>query len=221
MEKQQNEELLVDEREVEEELEHLEEQKKRKAQKLRNKRRRRFKRFMTAAIVLLAAAGIIYAVHLKKVKEAAESSTVTVQAGKDEAIVYAKVTSIQGNDISASLMKKTETGRSQEESGSTKSADSGRIRRNRTAGEDSTESQSSVQPAEGNRQMPSGIGNSEMSSGSRYTKTGETKTYEIPVGTAVTTKLGTVTTFSRITASDTLAIVVRKGTDNILRIYIQ
>ena len=65
---------------------------------------------------------------------------------------------------------------------------------------------------------PQGTGSS---SEEQYTDTGETKTYEIPVGTDVITKMGMTTTFSRISAENTLALVVKKDTDNIVRIYIR
>lgn len=57
----------------------------------------------------------------------------------------------------------------------------------------------------------------------RYSLTGEETTMMIPVGTPVTTLLGTVTTFSRIAVDNTLKIVTEKnedGEDTIVAIYI-
>jgi hypothetical protein len=57
----------------------------------------------------------------------------------------------------------------------------------------------------------------------RYQLTGEEMTATIPVGTPVTTLLGTVTTFSRIAVDNTLQIVMEKndaGEDVIVDIYI-
>lgn len=57
----------------------------------------------------------------------------------------------------------------------------------------------------------------------RYTLTGEEMSATIPVGTPVTTLLGTVTTFSRIAVENTLQIVTEKnseGEDVIVAIYI-
>jgi hypothetical protein len=57
----------------------------------------------------------------------------------------------------------------------------------------------------------------------RYTLTGEEISAIIPVGTPVTTLLGTVTTFSRIAVENTLQIVTEKnseGEDIIVAIYI-
>lgn len=57
----------------------------------------------------------------------------------------------------------------------------------------------------------------------RYSLTGEEMTMMIPVGTPVTTLLGTVTTFSRIAVDNTLKIVTEKndgGEDIIVAIYI-
>jgi cytoskeletal protein RodZ len=57
----------------------------------------------------------------------------------------------------------------------------------------------------------------------RYTLTGEEMTATIPVGTPVTTLLGTVTTFSRIAIDNTLQIVTetnKNGDEVIVAIYI-
>ena len=62
----------------------------------------------------------------------------------------------------------------------------------------------------------SGTGTSVIS----YTETGETASYEIPVGTTVVTKLGTETTFSSLSAGDVIAVVVEKNTGVIDRIWI-
>ena len=50
--------------------------------------------------------------------------------------------------------------------------------------------------------------------------TGESKDYEIPTGTVVTTRLGTESTFSAISSGDVIGIVLESGTDDILRIQI-
>ncbi len=53
--------------------------------------------------------------------------------------------------------------------------------------------------------------------------TGEEENLTIPVGTAVTTMLGTVTTFSRIAVDDTLKLIIEKdgnGDDVVVGVYI-
>ncbi len=54
----------------------------------------------------------------------------------------------------------------------------------------------------------------------QYTETSQTKEYEVPVGTEVTTRLGATTSFSRLSVGNIVGIVVQSGTDNILRIKI-
>ena len=49
---------------------------------------------------------------------------------------------------------------------------------------------------------------------------GETKSWQIPVGTDVITSLGVTTTFSRLSAGDVIAVLTEEGTDNILKIWI-
>lgn len=54
----------------------------------------------------------------------------------------------------------------------------------------------------------------------QYTETSQTKEYEVPVGTEVTTRLGATTSFSRLSVGNIVGIVVQSNTDNILRIKI-
>ena len=51
----------------------------------------------------------------------------------------------------------------------------------------------------------------------------EMKTYTIPVGTQVVTKLGSVTTFSRLAAGDTICCLMQKSGEEevILKIWIE
>jgi hypothetical protein len=56
-------------------------------------------------------------------------------------------------------------------------------------------------------------GSSTASSTTTYIETDESVTLLIPVGTSVTTKLGTVTTFSRLAAGDLIAMVVEEQSD--------
>lgn len=52
---------------------------------------------------------------------------------------------------------------------------------------------------------------------------GETETYQIPVGTEVVTKLGSVTTFSRLASGDKIACLIEEadGESVILKIWIE
>lgn len=52
------------------------------------------------------------------------------------------------------------------------------------------------------------------------TATGEEKAYEIPVGTKVITKLGTETTFLRLSEGNSVALLLEQGTDIIKEVYI-
>lgn len=48
----------------------------------------------------------------------------------------------------------------------------------------------------------------------------ESLSYQIPVGTQVVTRLGAVTTFSRLSEGNSVAILVKEGTDNIKKVWI-
>ena len=77
-------------------------------------------------------------------------------------------------------------------------------------------------PGNGNGSMSGGVKGSRNSAGnvSAYTETGEARSFEIPVGTQVITKLGVETTFSRLSAGYIIALLLEKGTDNILKIWV-
>ena len=70
------------------------------------------------------------------------------------------------------------------------------------------------------QQDASGFAAGGQSGRSAYTETGETKSWQIPVGTDVITSLGVTTTFSRLSAGDVIAVLTEAGTDNILKIWI-
>ena len=56
-----------------------------------------------------------------------------------------------------------------------------------------------------------------------YTETGKTGQIQIPVGTDVETKLGTITTFSRLSNGDTIRMLMQKsdnGSEDLLKIWI-
>ena len=56
-----------------------------------------------------------------------------------------------------------------------------------------------------------------------YTETGKTGQIQIPVGTDVETKLGTITTFSRLSNGDTIRMLMQKsdnGGEDLLKIWI-
>lgn len=74
----------------------------------------------------------------------------------------------------------------------------------------------------GNGSMSGGVKGSRNNAGSAsaYTETGEARSFEIPVGTQVITKLGVETTFSRLSAGNIIALLLEKGTDNILKIWV-
>lgn len=77
-------------------------------------------------------------------------------------------------------------------------------------------------PGNGNGSMSGGVKGSRNNAGSAsaYTETGEVRSFEIPVGTQVITKLGVETTFSRLSAGNIIALLLEKGTDNILKIWV-
>ena len=217
-----DEELLVDESEVEEELEHLEEQKKRREKRLKEKRRKRGRVLLIIVVLAAAAIAAFFIARTEKAKQEAQDETASIETAEDEEIVYVKVTSINGNDMDVAILKEaavdsTDTAETADGTHGAPSAD-GTDSTHAAPAADGTDSTQGMSAPGGMQGGPQGTGSS---SEEQYTDTGETKTYEIPVGTDVITKMGMTTTFSRISAENTLALVVKKDTDNIVRIYIR
>ena len=218
------EDLLVDEEEVEEELEHLEEQKKRREKKLKERHRKQRRVIITIALLAAIAVAVVFAIRAQKAKEAAADATVSIETAEDEELIYAKVTSIKGNDMDVSILKAAEAGTDAGTDAGKGAASDGTHAgppSDGTQAAPATSDGTQAAPAAGGSQTPPSFGQNAASSETQYTETGETKSYEIPVGTEVITKTGTETTFARLSVDNTLAIVVKKDTDNIIRIYIQ
>ena len=207
-------------------------------------------------IALSAAGGTAYYMQQKK---ASQVSLTDITITSSQELVYAKITKIVGNEVSASVV--TRDAANENTSGSNQHGSSAGSGDSNTKVQDSTRQDESVKgestssrharataggsmssmrgsAAEGGSMpsmqggaaaggsMPSmqggapgnmsGTGTSVIS----YTETGETASYEIPVGTTVVTKLGTETTFSSLSAGDVIAVAVEKNTGVIDRIWI-
>ena len=200
---------------------------------IKKKRRRRKKMliFLTVLLCFLAASGGGFLLWQRSQRAAQEA--VQVVAGENEEITYARITTIVGNEIETALLE----GAAPEQTGTagTQTVDDAM-----TSEGTAEEGRPDGGTAEG--EMPGGISDSGTAEGgmpdgmpqqngsgfaagdqtgrSTYTETGETKSWQIPVGTDVITSLGVTTTFSRLSAGDVIAVLTEAGTDNILKIWI-
>lgn len=113
------------------------------------------KRIAACAVVLSAVCFASFLIICHNTAQASSESTVSIAAGKNEEIVYGKLTSVIGNDVVCTV-----------------------------------------------------------------TDTQQTEEYRIPVGTDVTTKLGTVTTFAKLSAGNEVAIALQKGSDTVTAVWI-
>lgn len=208
---------------------------------IKKKRRRRKKMliFLTVLLCFLAASGGGFLLWQRSQRAAQEA--VQVVAGENEEITYARITTIVGNEIETALLE----GADPEQTGTagTQTVDDamtsegtaeegmpdGGTAEGEMPGGMSEGGISDSGTAEGG--MPDGMpqqngsGFAAGSAGdqtgrSTYTETGETKAWQIPVGTDVITSLGVTTTFSRLSAGDVIAVLTEAGTDNILKIWI-
>lgn len=190
-------------------------QKKKKKKKRRNR--------IIVIIVIVLAATIAYGSYKYKLYQeelAAEEADVLAVSDGEE-LIYGEITSIIGNDMTISVLG----------TGDDSSVASSAI----AASGDSSASMESSDTAISDGQTmgaptgaPTGtsgmtgenMGGASTSDQQAFTETGETAEYEIPVGTDVTTRLGSTTTFSKLSSGDVVGIILEDGTDNILRIKI-
>lgn len=194
-----------------------------------NKKKSRKIILAAACIGLAAAAGGFF--FWQKGNADASEGTVVIAAGENEEIIYAQIDSIVGNDIDVSLMKENAQAEAE-----TQVKDTQKAAENKTGGVSEKSSEKIAGgmpegmsgdmpdgfPGSGNSGMNSGVNGSRNSGGSAaaYTETGEAKSFEIPAGTQVITKLGVETTFSRLSAGNIIALLLEEGTDNILKIWV-
>ena len=151
----------------------------------KRKRKKRLAFLAVSACLAALAAGIFFT----EKASGASSEAVSIEAGEGEALTYARIEEIVGNEVQVSLLEQ-EALLEQE------------IR----------EPNSLEQPA---ASMPPTTQTS-----ASYKETGESRSWQIPVCTEVTTALGVTTTFSRLAAGNVIAVLTGSGTDNILKIWI-
>ena len=208
---------------------------------IKKKRRRRKKMliFLTVLLCLLAIAGGGFLLWQRSQRAAQEAVQIT--AGENEEITYARITTIVGNEIETALLEGTapeQTGTAgtqtvddamTSEGTAEEGMPDGGTAEGEMPGGMSEGGISDSGRAEGG--MPDGMpqqngsgfvagGAGDQTGRSTYTETGETKSWQIPVGTDVITSLGVTTTFSKLSARDVIAVLTEAGTDNILKIWI-
>ena len=208
---------------------------------IKKKRRRRKKMliFLTVLLCFLAASGGGFLLWQRSQRAAQEA--VQIVAGENEEITYARITTIVGNEIETALLEGTapeQTGTAgtqtvddamTSEGTAEEGMPDGGTAEGEMPGGMSEGGISDSGRAEGG--MPDGMpqqngsgfaagGAGDQTGRSTYTETGETKAWQIPVGTDVITSLGVTTTFSRLSAGDVIAVLTEAGTDNILKIWI-
>lgn len=209
--------------------------------------------FVLLAFFIAAAGTGAYFACSQKIKAAESSQEIVLEEGQE--LLYAKITSISGNEMVYALLEEQTVDLTEQENGKGRSG--------RKSGEKTSDGESSLngEIPSNNGKMPngekfldSGSFNGEMPSGGEgptgdvsssnrnertpdnvpsedmqnreittYTETGKTGQIQIPVGTDVETKLGTITTFSRLSNGDTIRMLIQKvgnGSEELLKIWI-
>ncbi len=218
------------------------------------KKRKKYKKIkciMGILVIFLLAGGTWYVKKGRYLLAETNSTGVEIVAGEGQELVYAKIISIKGNEITYMVTEKPlqnipqqgtddETGVSSEGKempggmsfpegmefpGGMDFSDMG--------GGQMPDMNGGQRPDMGNGQRPNMSGEQKPGRGNgKITDTGEGQSTDIlesesittyiPVGTAVTTKLGTVTTFSRLAVGDYVAFITEADGDEemIMAVYI-
>ena len=205
---------------------------------LKQKRRRRKRLLILLAVLLLCLAAGGGGFFLWMRSRRAVQETVQITAGEQEEITYARIDTIVGNEMETTLLDASVV--EQMEAGAAEMAAGGEAEGMAAGGgmPEGMEMPEGGMPEgmempgggmpEGMEMpgggMPEGMempdAAEEPGDGRTAEAGGETKTWQIPVGTDVITTLGVSTTFSRLSAGDVIAVLTEAGTDNILKIWI-
>lgn len=169
----------------------------------RKKRKKHVRRILFVLILVLIGIGIYGYYRYQEYQTALAEAKADVLALADgEELTYGEITEVVGNDITVAVV----------EEGTSPSSDDANAKTSEDAPVPGGSSDNiSASAAPGGPSVPQQTS---------YTETGETKEYEIPVGTAVTSALGSTTTFAKLKSGNIIGIVTEAGTDNILRIKI-
>lgn len=203
----------------------------REKRQLRKKKALRRKLFILLFIFFAAASGIGIFFYQRQQKEAAANATVEIIAEEGQQILYAEITQIQGNEITFVEADPNISEVPAEGSFEPPADSSPEIPVEgflETSGENLLDPSTDNSPEtpgespldqtdESSPETPNKNSSDPPAEASPETP-GESRTMQIPVGTEVITMLGAVTTFSRLDADDTVAIVLEG--DDIIRIYI-
>lgn len=168
------------------------------------------KRILIFLCLILVFAGGFFFYRFQKTET---DSTDEVNLEKGQSFVYGKIASIYGNEITYCVTEEPEE-KQEEQNKKTEKTKRPSMPEGGFSGE--------------RPQMPEGGFSGERSQmpwenqGNNTLKEEETVTVQIPVGTKVTTRLGTVTTFSRLAAEDSIKMLVQEeeGKQVILEIWI-
>ena len=179
-------------------------------------------------VFFVAAAGVgCYFVHSRRVRAAVSNQEIILEEGQE--LLYAKITSISGNEMDYTVLEAQTNDLEEMGNGRNEAAqDAGGRSSNgeMPSGNQNGNMANSATPSDEQNKKASkekstaDIQNKTMTT---YTETGKTGQIQIPVGTDVETKLGTITTFSRLSNGDIIRMLMQKadnGGEDLLKIWI-
>lgn len=187
----------------------------------KRKKRKKYKITAGTLAVLLVTGVAWYAGWGRNLLKEKEAGAVEIKVSAGQSVTYARITAINGNEITYLLTEETKEQPTKDRKTPIRD-DSIGAERNGKAPMGETPAGADRNPmGEAPDQGKEAFGQTKQD-GFEAQRAEEYITAYIPVGTAVTTKLGTVTTFSRLSAGDRVAIVTEEEGDAqiIMAVYI-
>jgi len=179
-------------------------------------------------VFFITAAGVgYYFIHSQKASAAVSNQELVLEEGQE--LLYAKITSISGNEMEYTVLEAQtvdleEMGNGRERNGLNQNpdgqSDNGKMP---SGGKRSSDGKMPSEDKNGKALVEKPSADSQNRTATTYTETEKTGQIQIPVGTDVETKLGTITTFSRLSNGDTIRMLMQKtdnGSDELVKIWI-
>ena len=171
-------------------------------------------------VFFAAAAGVGgYFVHSQQVRAAVSNQEIVLEEGQK--LLYAKITSISGNEMDYTVLEAQTIDLGEMGNGRNGAAQDAGGRSSDGEMPSSDGELSDKQSRKSSREKSNA--DTQNRTMTTYTETGKTGQIQIPVGTDVETKLGTITTFSRLSNGDTIRMLMQKsdnGSEDLLKIWI-
>ena len=168
------------------------------------KKQKRKKVIILLIVFLVIVLGVVLGIKIYRDKKEKAQNLNEVSITDNQYLIYGKVTATAGNNITITKMEEA-SDNTQEKPGDFSPEN-----------KQSSKSNARQSPNSGDKKSP----NTKSNNTSSLVTTNEESSLQIPVGTEVVTKLGTIATFTSISNGDVLAIALNKTSNEIDKVWI-